>query len=210
MQVERISGVGNKYYPLPIDLALAEFIPEKGVTRDILREQSVEQPVEQEPTVQPQEFNQPTEQGPAYEHVNDSPVQNDECEGDEHQGSDGQDQIANDCHAVGSPTGTAPDIDTTSFTATFTAEDDAFAVDIPDEEPVTALEWLDAAFLPDGELKQVAVQYCLEHGVTDPEEQKHHIWKLVDPDYVRENYVRDKPLYNPPPAAAPEWEDLPF
>lgn len=72
-------------------------------------------------------------------------------------------------------------------------------------EPVTALEWLDAAFLPDGELKQVAVQYCLEHGVTDPEEQKYLVRKLVNPDYVRE-----KPIYNPTPATASEPEDIPF
>lgn len=154
------------------------------------------------PSVAPAAEQEPTVQGPAYEHVNDSPVQNDECEGDVHQGSG--DQIANDCHAVGSPIGTAPDIDTTSFTAAF-AVAETFAVDIPDEEPVTALEWLDAAFLPNGELKQVAVQYCLEHGVTDPEEQKYFVRKLVDPDYVRE-----KPIHNPAPAAAPEWEDLSF
>ncbi|MGX1956142.1 hypothetical protein [Serratia proteamaculans] len=135
------------------------------------------------------------------EYANDSPVQN-----DGYQDSDDQDQTTSDCHVVGSPVGTA----FTSVFAVVPVIDDAFSVDIPDVEPVTALEWLDAAFLPDGELKQVAVQYCLEHGVTDPEEQKHHIWKLVDPDYARENYVREKPIHNPTPAADPEWEDLPF
>lgn len=70
IRIERIKGVGNRYYPLALDLTLAEFIPEKGDIRDILREQSVEQPepalepVERE-AAEPQEFNQPTEQGPA-------------------------------------------------------------------------------------------------------------------------------------------------
>lgn len=148
------------------------------------------------PAAEPQEFNQPTEQGPADEHANDSPVQN-----DGYQDSDDQDQTTSDCHVVGSPVGTA----FTSVFAVVPVIDDAFSVDIPDVEPVTALEWLDAAFLPDGELKQVAVQYCLEYGVTDLEEQKHFVRKLVNPDYVRE-----KPIYNPTPAAAPEWEDIPF
>jgi biotin operon repressor len=217
MRVERISGVGNKYYPLPFDLALAVFIPEKGATRDILRKQSVEQPeptvqpVEHEPAAEPQEFNQPTEQGPADEYANDSPVQN-----DGYQDSVGQDQVANDCHVVGNPVVTASDIDT-AFTSVFAVVpviEDAFAVaekvavGIPEAQPVepaTSETWLDAPFTPHGELIPEAVQYCFEQGVTDPEEQKDFVRKLVDPDYVRE-----KPIHNPTPAADPEWEDLPF
>ncbi|CAI2793983.1 Uncharacterised protein [Serratia grimesii] len=206
MRVERIDGVGNKYYPLPFDLALAVFIPEKGAPRDILREQPVEQPVEQEPT----------EQGPADEHANDSPVQNDECEGDLHQSSGDQDQVANDCHVVGSPVVTASDIDT-SFTSVFAVVpliEDAFAVagkvsvGIPEAQPVepaTSEAWLDAPFSPHGELIPEAVQYCLEQGVTDPEDQREYVRELVVP-----NYVREKPIYNPTPATAPECEDLPF
>lgn len=172
MQVERIDGVGNKYYPLPFDLALAVFIPEKGAPRDILREQPVEQ--------------EPTEQGPADEHANDCPV-------------------------VGSSVGTAPDIDTTSFTAAFAADieiDDAFAIGIPEAQPVepaTSEAWLDAPFTPQGELIPEAVQYCIEHGLTDPEEQKEYVRELVVP-----NYVREKPIYNPTPATASEPEGIPF
>ncbi|OUI67466.1 hypothetical protein [Serratia marcescens] len=157
------------------------------------------------PAAEPQEFNQPTEQEPADEHANDSPPQNDGS-----QDSDDQDQVANDCRAVGSPIGT-------SFASVFAVVpviDDAFsvaepfAVGIPEAQPVepaTSETWLDAPFTPHGELIPDAVQYCVEHGVTDPEEQKDFVRKRVDPDYVRE-----KPIYNPTPAAAPEWEDLPF
>ncbi|HGM5487559.1 TPA: hypothetical protein ACKP0H_004291 [Serratia marcescens] len=193
--VERIEGVGNKYYPLPFDLDLAVFIPEKGATRDILREQSVEQP-------EPQELNQPTEQGLADEHANDSPVQN-----DGYQDSDDQDQTTSDCHVVGNPVVTASVVDTSVF-AVVPVIDDAFSVGIPETQPVepaTLEAWLDAPFTPHGELFPEAVQYCIEQGVADPEEQKHFVRKLRDP-----NYVREKPIYNPTPAAAPEWEDLPF
>ncbi|HHB1428355.1 TPA: hypothetical protein ACOQZT_000499 [Serratia odorifera] len=169
------------------------------------------------PAAEPQEFNQPTEQGPADEHANYSPVQN-----DGHQDSDDQDQVANDCRAVGNPVVTAPDINT-AFTSVFAVvpviEDafavaekvavaEPFAVGIPDAQPVepaTAETWLDAPFTPHGELIPEAVQYCFEQGVNDPEEQKEYVRKLADPDYVRE-----KPIHNPTPAAAPEWEDLPF
>ena len=157
------------------------------------------------PAAEPQEFNQPTEQGPADEHANDSPVQN-----DGHQSSDDQDQITNDCHVVGSPVGTA----FTSVFAVVPVIDDAFAVaetfvvDIPEAQPVepaTAETWLGAPFTPHGELIPEAVQYCRKHGVTGAEEQKDFVRKRVDPDYVRE-----KPISNPTPAAASEWEDLPF
>ncbi|MBH2726498.1 helix-turn-helix domain-containing protein [Serratia marcescens] len=149
------------------------------------------------------------EQGPVDEHANDSPVQN-----DGHQSSYDQDQVANDCHVIGNPVVIASVVDTifTSVFAVVPVIEDAFAVaetfavGIPDGEPVTALEWLDAAFLPDGELKQVAVQYCIEQGVTDPEEQKYFVRSLDDPDYPP--YV--KPIHNPTPAVASEWEDLPF
>jgi len=214
IRVERIKGVGNRYYPLALDLTLAEFIPEKGDIRNIrdirniLREQSVEQPepalepLEREAAVQAQEFNQPTQQGAADEYANDFPA-----EDYGYQDSDDQDQIINDCHAVGSPVGTAPDIDTAVY-AIDPVIDGAFAVDIPEVEPVdpaTSESWLDAPFLPNGELKQVVVQYCLGHEVTDPEEQKEYVRKLRDP-----NYVRPKPIHSPTSAAAPEPEEIPF
>ncbi|CAI1715697.1 hypothetical protein [Serratia quinivorans] len=141
------------------------------------------------PAAEPQEFNQPTEQGPADEHANDSPVQN----------VGHQDQTTGGCHVVGSPVGTA----FTSVFAVVPVIEDAFA--FPEVKPATSETWLDAPFTPRGELIPEAVQHCIEQGVTDPEERKHFVRKLVDPDYVRE-----KPISNPTPAAAPEWEDQPF
>ncbi|CAI1998108.1 Uncharacterised protein [Serratia liquefaciens] len=147
------------------------------------------------------------------EHANDSSVQNDECEGDLHQGSDDPDQTTSDCHVVGSPVGTASDIDTSVFAVVPVIEDtfvvaDTFAVGIPEAQPVepaTSEAWLDAPFTPQGELIPEAVQYCVEHGVTDPKEQEEYVRKLVNP-----NYEREKPIHNPTPATASEWEDLPF
>ncbi|CAI1722689.1 Uncharacterised protein [Serratia quinivorans] len=212
IRVERIKGVGNRYYPLALDLTLAEFIPEKGDIRDILREQSVEQPelalepVEREVAVQAQEFNQPTQQGPADEYANDFPAEN-----YGYQGSNDQDQTTGNRHVVGNPVGT-------SFTSVFAVVpviDDAFAVaetfavGIPEAQPVepaTSEAWLDAPFTPHGELIPEAVQYCLEQGVTEPDEQKHFVRSLDDPDYPA--YV--KPIHNPTLAPVLEWEDVPF
>ncbi|EKF64148.1 hypothetical protein B194_2877 [Serratia plymuthica A30] len=134
------------------------------------------------------------------EHANDSPVQN-----DGYQSSDDQDQVANDCRVVGNPVVTAS-VGGTAFTSVFAVVpviEDAFS--FPEVKPATSETWLDAPFTPHGELIPEAVQHCFEKGVTDPEEQKDFVRKLADPDYVR-----PKPIYNPTPAAAPEWEELPF